>query len=113
FGGFRRAFANKAFGNRSKPTPPPPRMTILLSNIFGLHAKPSWGAKFFRLLFVTFFRVEIVAPVNPPVGPKIRFPITPLSAVIGENHSQRKPRFNVRLGRNFQSSCTNNPKSPV
>src|SRR6266446_2791929 len=112
-GGLRRAFANSAFGNRSKPTPAPPRTTSLLSNLFGLQAKPSCGAKFFKLLSVRFFRVEITAPVNPPVGPKVRFPITPLLGVMGENHSHRKPKFKVTFGRNFQSSCPNNPKSPV
>src|SRR5438309_1516059 len=96
FGGLRRAFANKAFGSRSNPTPPPPRITSLFSpSQLGLHANPSCGAKFERLLFVRFFRVVILAPVKPPVGPRSKFPITPESAVIGENHSHRRPILSV------------------
>src|SRR6478672_2559005 len=113
FGGFLRAFARRAFGSRSNPIPPPPRITSLSLNIFGLHAKPSCGAQLLKLLLVRFFRTSILDPAKLPVGPNIRFPKRPLSAVIGENHSQRRPKFSVRFGRNFQSSCTKNPKSPV
>src|SRR5437667_2427024 len=111
-GGLKRDSSNLDPGRRLYPTPKPPRNTALFSRlwpktVFGLQAKPICGPKLFRYGLNRSPPALILAPRRDPLGPRTRFEILSLELRSGVKYSHRRPRFTVRFGRSFQSSCTN------
>src|SRR5215468_12758381 len=105
-GGLKRVSSSLDPGRRLNPIPKPPRRTTL-SQDFGFHAKPTCGPKLFRSGLNRVPPVLSPAPDRDPLEPRMIFAILPLALRIGVKYSHLRPRFSVRFGRTFQSSCAN------
>src|SRR5215469_9541037 len=105
-GGLSRPFKEIASSTPEYPIPKPPRITVFPPNFSGDQAKPIWGPKLvqgvFHRLPPSISRIPVKAFVVPePRTTRLRL----FSLEYSEpKYSQRKPRFNVKVGRMRQSS---------
>src|SRR6266508_564420 len=111
-GGLKRDSSNLDPARRLYDRPKPPRNTALFSmlrprTVFGLQARPICGPKLFRSGLNRLPPALMLAPRRDPFGPRMRLAILSLLLRSGAKYSHRRPRFNVRFGRIFQSSCAN------
>src|SRR5215469_11587719 len=112
-GGLSRPFREIASSTPEYPIPKPPRITVFPPHFSGDHAKPICGPKLLQGVFhrlppsTSRMPVKAVVVVGPSSARLRLFSLEYKEP----KYSQRKPKFNVKVGRMRQSSWKKAPQT--